>query len=297
MKIVLYLIILHSVVRCLSPNINIAQQHSYVTKGCISFIPNNNRSSECSVIFWLRNNNKLLVNSQRGRYHVLINLLLSGQVEINPGPLRTPKFPCGDCGKSARLGRSIACDCCNTWFHPDWISMNSIVYDRLVNSSMSWECLKCGLPNTSTTLFDTNISDYSNLSDSSNISLNIPKRKASQLRMLVTNFQSIWEKKELLEIELKSSNVDIVIGSETHLDSCINDSEVIPGNYVCYRRDRSDAYGGVILIVKKELIAEKVLSSNNSELIAIKVQCHGKPLIVAACYRRPSRDLSEAKGI
>ena len=36
-------------------------------------------------------------------------LLLSG-IESNPGPT---KYPCGECNKPVRYGRSIACDNCN----------------------------------------------------------------------------------------------------------------------------------------------------------------------------------------
>ena len=43
-------------------------------------------------------------------------LILSGSVEINPGP-RAPKFPCEECHKAVSIGPSIACDNCDQWFH------------------------------------------------------------------------------------------------------------------------------------------------------------------------------------
>ena len=52
-------------------------------------------------------------------------LMLSGQVEINPGP----KFPCGECGNAVHYGRSISCDNCYKWFHKSCLNMNTQIYD------------------------------------------------------------------------------------------------------------------------------------------------------------------------
>jgi len=45
-----------------------------------------------------------------------VTILLSGDVELNPGP---PKYPCGECGKACTSYKgakaSILCDTCNTW--------------------------------------------------------------------------------------------------------------------------------------------------------------------------------------
>ena len=101
------------------------------------------------------------------------------------------------------------------------------------------------------------------------------------------NFQSIWGEKEQVEEALVENNVDIVIGSETHLDNSIKDAEFLPPTYKCYRRDRDDSKGGVIIIPKKNLITEEVKKSKKCELIAIKVQTHKQPVIISACYRPP----------
>ena len=62
-------------------------------------------------------------------------LLLSG-IESNPGPT---KYPCGECNKPVRYGRSIACDNCNKWYHKICIEMRTIVYDCYTeNSKLEW---------------------------------------------------------------------------------------------------------------------------------------------------------------
>ena len=51
--------------------------------------------------------------------HLLIKLLLSGQVELNPGP-RSPRWPCGSCGKNVNWRcKALECDTCKTLYHTD----------------------------------------------------------------------------------------------------------------------------------------------------------------------------------
>ena len=60
---------------------------------------------------------------------------------------------------------------------------------------------------------------------------NITTKKAKQLQIMTINFQSVWGKKEELELALVENNIDVVIVCETHLDPCIHDSEFLPLNY------------------------------------------------------------------
>ncbi|XP_066931888.1 uncharacterized protein [Clytia hemisphaerica] len=159
------------------------------------------------------------------------------------------------------------------------------------NNDLEWECCNCGVKNINPSLFDSSLdsSTDSNLSPQRGI----PKRTPTQLKLMCINFQSVWGKKEQIEQALFGDNVDIVIGSETHLDSSIKDSEFIPPTYKCYRRDRDDAKGGVIIIAKKDLVIEEVKKSKKCEFIAIKVQTHQRPVIIAACYRPPKSKIGE----
>ena len=75
----------------------------------------------------------------------------SWDIESNPGPDScngSSHFPCGVC--DADVGwedRGICCDTCNIWYHIDCQGKNIV-----------WECMKCGMPNFSTSLFDTTAS-------------------------------------------------------------------------------------------------------------------------------------------
>ena len=106
--------------------------------------------------------------------------------------------------------------------------MGSTIFECYTNATieMQWTCIKCGLPNTSASLFDSSISSI-------NSSLNL-RVKVKSLRVVTVNFQSIYNKKDELNSFLIENDVDIVLGYETHLS---------PSMYTSYRRDRWLGWG------------------------------------------------------
>ena len=117
--------------------------------------------------------------------------------------------------------------------------MYIIVYDCYTeNSKLEWECCNCAIKNIRFSLFNHPVnSDHLLSSPICSSSPNITTKKAKQLRIMTINFQSVWEKKEELELALVENNIDVVIGCKTHLDPCIHDSKFLPLNYTCFRRD------------------------------------------------------------
>lgn len=88
--------------------------------------------------------NKHITNVNYTTVICIILLLLSGDVSLNPGPV---KFPCGTCEKGVRRNqRAIQCDDCNLWFHLKCIDLLLTEYELLGNSTDSWFCKKCYLP-------------------------------------------------------------------------------------------------------------------------------------------------------
>ena len=90
---------------------------------------------------------------------------------------------------------------------------------------------------------------------------------------MVINFQSLWGKKEILHNLLLDTNVDIVLGTERHLDPSIKDSEILlphsetlPPQYMAFLRDHSDGWGGVIIIVKSSLIADEIINQRKQSV-------------------------------
>ena len=93
--------------------------------------------------------------------------------------------------------------------------------------------------------------NISSTTDSFNLSFDVktssPKvirgnktKDIKSLRMLNINFQSLRKKGKLLEAIIEDSDPDIIIGTETWLDSTIRSAEIIPFvlGYDIQRRDR-----------------------------------------------------------
>ena len=260
-------------------NILFTKQLSYCTVVCFS-VTYDFRHNECA--------------SDRSVALMMWLLLLLSGIELNPGPT---KYPCGECNKPVRYGRSITFDNCNKWYHKSCIEMCTIIYDcYMENSKLEWECCNFAIKNISFSLFNHPVdSDHLLSSPICSSSSNITTEKAKQLRIKAISFQSVWGKKEELELALVENNIDVVIGCETHLDPRIHDSEFLPPNYTCSRRDRKDGWGSVIIIIKNELIAEQITSSMLSEIVAVKITTHRQPIIIAACYRPPKNSISDLK--
>ena len=249
-------------------------------------------------------------------YLVSLLLLLSNNIESNPGP---PKYPCGVCSKAVGWNRpAIACDSCDTWYHKDCIQMSSCIYNTLANSSVSWICCNCGMPSFSSSLFDSILAPTENpfetLSSESNTSIITPNsppgppltqsspirsrsghnlKDSRLLKVITVNIQSILAKKtEWLEL-LASSNPDIVIGSETWLRPDILDNEVVPQEYKLFRKDRKDGYGGTLIAIRQSFITEEIeVRDQTLELCCSKISLiRNHPLIVCSVYRPPNRDI------
>lgn len=92
-------------------------------------------------------------------WYVLLVLLTSGDINLNPGP----KFPCGCCEKPVRWNqKGICCDHCDKWYHKSCANVSSASYSVLNNSSASWICYECGLPNFDSFFFQSQELDVSN---------------------------------------------------------------------------------------------------------------------------------------
>ena len=120
---------------CLSlcPNISPDFERATLLPECsvennISFIPLLAPTGPSSITYW-HSRYGFKISRYPSRFHVLLALLLSGQVESNPGP-KSPKFPCGECSKAVRWGKSIACDTCDRWCNKnstyDWQKFKDI---------------------------------------------------------------------------------------------------------------------------------------------------------------------------
>ena len=84
----------------------------------------------------------------------LFLILLSGQVELNPGPPISGSlnlssiFPCGYCEDPVTWEqRGICCDSCDMWFHKDCVDMGSFTFLAYSTTNVSWICCRCNHSN------------------------------------------------------------------------------------------------------------------------------------------------------
>lgn len=248
---------------------------------------------------------------------VLSLLLLSGNVELNPGPHY--KHPCGSCTKPVKPNqRGVQCDICDIWYHTRCMLMSPDRYEGLATLSAVWICSSCGVPNFSSTLLDAdnnmelsnsfssltqgklsaNPSSFSHsdmpgvLYDSSLPRTNSAKSSRSvkkNISILNVNCQSLPAKRETFLHLINDAKPDIIIGTESWLSHEHSNNECFPTvTYQVERRDRpNDPHGGVFIAAKKDLVL--VRESNletECELLWCNIHITGcKTLHIGAYYR------------
>ena len=50
--------------------------------------------------------------------------------------------------------RDVACDDCSKWYHAECLHMSIPVYNAFASSNISWHWVTCGMPNFSSSLFE-----------------------------------------------------------------------------------------------------------------------------------------------
>ena len=108
--------------------------------------------------FQIRNRDKASLTTSRSTIklrfiHLLLVLLHSGQVELNPGPV-TPNqsstfctnYPRGICQEKVNDNHhSLLCDKCEPWFHIDCLEFPVSNFSTLlIITSFIWVCTDCG---------------------------------------------------------------------------------------------------------------------------------------------------------
>ena len=75
-------------------------------------------------------------------------ILLAGDVQSNPGPAPQMVYPCGFCERPVNWSTAgVCCDECDVWHHKSCLSLNSSEFIKLTNTSLSWNCFRCGHQN------------------------------------------------------------------------------------------------------------------------------------------------------
>ena len=116
------------------------------------------------------------------------------------------------------------------------------------------------------------------------------RRKNHNLRAIIINFQSLKNKKPDLQLTIDNTNPDIIFGCETWLNKKIETQEILPNNYIVYKKGRSSKGGGVLLAIKKcnNFSIQNDLDTDG-ELIWTKIKLKNNPdLYICSFYRAPT---------
>ncbi|CAC5382057.1 unnamed protein product [Mytilus coruscus] len=155
-------------------------------------------------------------------YLLIILLANANDVNPNPGPTHNDStiYPCGTCDQPVTWDdRAIRCDTCDLYY---FNSFNLLLESTLDMSTASQqESVK---PKHTST----------------------PKREKQEkrnkpfipLRILNVNCQSIRNKQHQIQNLIDNTKPDVMIMTETWLDSSITNSQIFPSDYNIYRKDR-----------------------------------------------------------
>ena len=213
--------------------------HSYELLGCVT-------SKRHHAVHWQNSPGKYTLRKSCVLAYMTAILLLH-DTELNPGPRprRTPQYPCGSCGKEVTWKhKGLCCDRCDTWFHANCQSVSDRNYVYLGKAEVSWSCLTCGLPNFSTSFFESSMSftstnSFQNLDspeapNNSRGQQNSPgpplasssprtgdtqdhgkRTSKSHIRLLNLNSQSLVNKKGEFQNLIDSTDPDVIVVTET----------------------------------------------------------------------------------
>jgi len=123
----------------------------------------------------------------------------------------------------------------------------------------------------------------------------VGRQTRENLRVSVLNANSVKNKHVMLAALCDNVEPDIIVVTETKLDSSVYTSEFLPSNYNAYRLDRNINGGGVMVAVRICFtVDEVVLDQVNCELLCVRIAIHeASPLYVAAYYRPPDEHAAQ----
>jgi len=117
-----------------------------------------------------------------------------------------------------------------------------------------------------------------------------------RLRERDANARSNVNKIAKLQMEIENNPFDIIVFTETHPDSSINDIESFGRDYCVYRRDRQQEgrFGGGVLIATKRClkVSPRVDLACESELLFIDIIIgNNRKIVMGVFYRPPNSNL------
>ena len=214
-------------------------------------------------------------------------LLLSGDISLNPGPV---KYPCKICKKGVRRNqKGICCDKCDNWLHTRCIGMDEVTYYHYAENDSTWYCDICSKDITNDSIeqeADTEDEDcYHQLKND----LNVKGLKIGHI-----NVNGLFNKLHEIKYLLRATNFDVLAITETHLHKVITDDQLSIEGYKSARKDRENTennWGGCMIYFKEELNGferEDLNADSSIESAWIDLTISSQKILIGSVYRQPS---------
>ena len=109
------------------------------------------------------------------------------------------------------------------------------------------------------------------------------------MKFFYSNVQSLNQKIDDMKHEIHSKNYDIIILTETWLNSNTLNKDLNLKNYTIYRKDREEGKGGGVLnAVKSKLMSKQMSICKSMEALLVKVKLKKQQINILALYRSPN---------
>ena len=237
-----------------------------------------------------------LYNISKGkplRLNFFMLLILSGDIETNPGPRGPSGKPvCEGCSRTIAIThRFVKCVECSCKFHIKHADVSESEYVRLSqNLCPPFVCKSCF----SSQLPFADVEDLEVLDEEVVIPLNLNDdlvlTDKSCLNIGHLNINGIRSKIDFLRIFLRQHKFDILCLNETKVDSTVSDSAISVPGYKIFRQDRTCHGGGVMILAAEHLTTKKLshISKKSNETLWLEVKRKkSKSVYVCAVYRPP----------
>lgn len=227
---------------------------------------------------------------------LLCILLVSGDIQLNPGP--GTKYPCTICYKPVKANQmALECDGCLKWTHCKCCSMSKHEYqEHQQEAALQWHCPRCiveSLPfhNCSILSSDTQSPDTDN-NDPTILPPN--SNPNSSIRFGHLNCRSLLSHVDDVIALMLNGKIDVLTLSETWLDETINDQEIIKygtGIHIV-RNDRNRRGGGVAILLSERMRFRPRLDISEGKIESIWIELFPRSkraMNVCCAYRPPSQ--------
>ena len=94
-----------------------------------------------------------------------------------------------------------------------------------------------------------------------------------------------------LEAFLSRNDIDILLGSESHHENAILNSEIFSNSYTVYRKDRNRQGGGVFIMTRHSFPTSEITLESPLEILWVKMHINNHDELVIGSFYCPPNSL------